>query len=120
MTGPRFSLTREQVNVIADSMAAALRTAEMIADGLGMVGAVKQEALEEAWAKILAQARVALRTGGCPDGEAEGWLDTIRAAIHRQRPSPPLGQPRPAAAIVIRGGEINLAGARADEEDDAA
>jgi hypothetical protein len=115
MTRARFSLSREQVNVIADSMAAALRTAEMIADGLGMVGAVKQGAIEEAWAKIIAQARMALRNGGCPDGEAEGWLDTIRAAIHRRRPS----APRPAPAIVITAGEISLAGART-EEDDAA
>jgi hypothetical protein len=107
MTAP-FSLSREQVNAIADSMAAALRTAEMIADGLGMTGAVKKGALEEAWAKILAQARAALRNGGCPDGEAEGWLDTIRAAIHRQRSTPHLSQPRPVPAIVITGGEINL------------
>lgn len=108
MTRARFSLSREQVNVIADGMAAALRTAEMIADGLGMAGAVKQGALEEAWAKILGQLRAALRNGGCPDGEAEGWLDTIRAAIHRQRPTPPLSQPRPAAGIVIHDDVIDL------------
>jgi hypothetical protein len=106
MTTSRFSLSREQVNFIADGMAAALRTAEVILDGLGVTGAARAADLELAWVKIVAQARVALRNGGCPDGEAEGWLDTIRAAVHRRRPTPP--QPRPVPAIVITGGEINL------------
>jgi hypothetical protein len=100
MTGP-FSLTREQIAVLAEGMASAMRTATMIVDGLGVSGVERRALLDSAAHRVRASVAGALRQGGCPEVEVEGWLATIIAAL--EKPAP-----RPAAAIVIHGGEISL------------
>jgi hypothetical protein len=108
-----FSLSREQIAVLADGMASAMRTSTMIVDGLGVTGVERRALLDSAAHRVRASLAGALRQGGCPEDAIEEWVATIIAAL--EKPAP-----RPVPAIVIRGGEISLAGARGDEEDDAA
>jgi hypothetical protein len=97
-----FSLTREQIAVLADGMASAMRTATMVVDGLGATGVERRALLDSAAHRVRASLAGALRQNGCPASEVEGWLATIIAAL--EKPAP-----RPAPAIVITG-EINLRG----------